>query len=479
MTRPAPDKPFNTSPEQALYALKTHSGTAIIDLDETLYLRNSTEDFIDCARPALLALLLTTLLELIKPWRWTGGEVTRDVWRVSAIRLFFPWTSWLWRRRVAQLASQFTNQPLHAALCDKPADTVVIATAGFRFIVTPLLAAMQMQHALLIATRSSGFADRRHGKLALVKARLGEARVHESLVLTDSMDDLSLLRECTIPLLTRWPGAYYRHALRNVYLPSQYLREVKRPGQRYIWRGILQEDFAFWVLSTWQLSQAPLQTLCGLSLLLFSFWCIYERGYVDNDLIATRYESDPQLGDASARAAVSTPPIQPWIWALVTGAAACLTLYPDDLIVTALHFLEWTSALVFTYLLFKLYNRATKLNRVWLFPLLQLARSCIFVVLVPISLIGAMALSAHTLSRWLPYILYRLSENKWPDLKLQLIRLAFFTVLLLLATFAQGLEIIKHPAVFALLLWNLFRARHELLDTIRNAARLDQQTDAP
>ncbi len=33
----------------------------------------------------------------------------------------------------------------------------------------------------------------------------------------------------------------------------------------------------------------------GLLFLLLSFWAVYERGYVDNDEIAARYEREPTL----------------------------------------------------------------------------------------------------------------------------------------------------------------------------------------
>lgn len=72
-------------PEAALEALVNHDGPLLLDLDETAYLRNSTEDFLDTASPGLPALLLLRLLDAIRPWRWTGGEATRDVWRVQLL----------------------------------------------------------------------------------------------------------------------------------------------------------------------------------------------------------------------------------------------------------------------------------------------------------------------------------------------------------------------------------------------------------
>ena len=69
-------------------------------------------------------------------------------------------------------------------------------------------------------------------------------------MVTDSVDDLEVLEICAQPLRTVWPRARYRRALSRVYLPGEYITQIKRPGERYIYRGILQEDFAFWLLSS-------------------------------------------------------------------------------------------------------------------------------------------------------------------------------------------------------------------------------------
>jgi hypothetical protein len=36
---------YDASPSEALAAVRTHQGPLLVDVDETLYLRNSTEDF--------------------------------------------------------------------------------------------------------------------------------------------------------------------------------------------------------------------------------------------------------------------------------------------------------------------------------------------------------------------------------------------------------------------------------------------------
>ncbi|MGB5082053.1 MAG: haloacid dehalogenase-like hydrolase [Burkholderiales bacterium] len=470
--------PHDVSPETAIGAIQDHVGPVLLDLDETLYLSNSTEDFIDSVRPRLPALLLMRMLDVIKPWRWTGGEATRDVWRVRLISTCFPWTGNRWRSRVAGLARDFTNLRLMAAL-RTPGTTPIITTSGFQPIVAPLVAALGLPQAQIVAARLSTFADRRDGKLHLAVGALGDDTVRRALVLTDSAQDLTLLNACARPLRTVWPEARYRRALSGVYLPGRYLTNVKRPGARYILRGILQEDFAFWVLSSIALAALPVLHVLGLLFLLVSFWAIYERGYVDNDLVAARFEADPKLSAAFLESPVATPRWQPWIWAFACGAIAVVLLRWPATPVPA-DFAAWTAVLLGTHGWFTLYNRFDKGTRVWMFAGLQFARGTAFVALVPIVPIGAAALGAHVLAKWVPYCVYRFGGKDWPEAPFHLIRLLFFMVLALLLAFFQGLSSLASGTALALLAWNLFRARQELAAAFAAARRLDRtDTQSP
>lgn len=469
--------PHDVSPETAIGAIRDHVGPVLLDLDETLYLSNSTEDFIDSARPRLPALLLMRMLDVINPWRWTGGEATRDVWRVRLISICFPRTGNRWKKRVAGLAKDFTNLRLMAAL-KRPGTTPIITTAGFQPIVAPLVAALGLPQAQIVAARLSTFADRRDGKLNLAVGALGDDTVRRALVLTDSAQDLTLLDACARPLRTVWPEAHHRNALSSVYMPGQYLTQVKRPGARYIVRGILQEDFAFWVLSSIALAALPALHVVGLLFLLVSFWAIYERGYVDNDLIAARFEADPKLSAAFLESPVATPRWQPWIWAFVCGAIAIVLLrWPGNPVPA--DFAVWAAVLLATYGWFMLYNRFDKGTRIWMFAGLQFARSTAFVALVPIGPIGAVALGAHILAKWVPYCVYRLGGKDWPEAPFHLIRLLFFVVLALLLELSQGLSALLSGTALALLAWNLFRARKELATALTAAKRLDRTDTQP
>ena len=467
-----PEAAFDTTPAVALTAIAAYSGPILVDLDETLYLRNSTEDFLDLARPALLAVILLRVVDFVQPWRWSGGDATRDVWRVQLIRWLFPWTMGRWRKEVSRLAKEFTNAPLMEVLKERP--QFVVVTIGFAPIVEPLVAAMDLPGTRVIAARPTVFADRRLGKLRSAVKHLGDDVVRSSLVITDSLNDLSLLRHCALGLRTVWPNARYRQAGAAVYFPGMYIAHIKRPGEHYLRRAVLQEDYLLWVLSSIALSAAPIQHLGGLLLLLLSFWVVYEAGYVDNDAVAAKHELQPALTREYHEKTVATPVLPPLLWTLSLAAAGIFLLrFPHQ--PTVRDGLYWGAALLATFGWFMLYNRSDKPSRVWMYAGLQLSRTAIFVLLVPILPIGAMALAAQVLTRWMPYYIYRLVGRSWPlSAHFGIARVLVFAILAILLAGASGWAILFNWTTLALLLWNLLRARRDIAAVIANYSRVDR-----
>lgn len=473
----APSEPstYDASPERAIEAVGAHRGPLFVDLDETLYLRNSTEDFIDQARPGLIAVLLLRLVDSLRLWKLTGGAPTRDVWRVGLIWMLFPWTRARWRARAPELAREHGNQALVAALQGNP-EQVVILTAGFRPIVEPLVAALGFPQTPIVAARLASFADRRKGKLHAALNALGHESVCSSLVVTDSLDDLPLLAQCARPLRTVWPGARFRRALQRVYLPGEYLTQVKRPGQQYVLRVIIQEDLVFWILSSVWLAPNPWLHILGLAFLLASFWTIYERGYVDNDWAAAHLEHDGKLSASFWQAPVATPALLPWVWALAFGSVAVTLLeWPAPKGVDGL---KWAALLVGTYVIFKIYNRIDKATRVWVYAALQLARAAALMVLVPVPTVGAAALAALALERWVGYYMYRLGGQEWPEQRPNLARLLILLVLAAVLGASEGIDKVLNWTAASVLLWTAMRARSELLPALARV-RLLRRTQGP
>jgi len=456
---------YQASPDQALAQLSTHEGPLYIDLDGTLYLRNSTEDFIDSARPGLLAAVVLKAFELTKPWRWTGGAPTRDAWRVWVVWTLFPWTRARWRRRVSILAATYANRRLVDALQARKS-SVAIVTIGFMPIIEPLVRALGFATNEIVAARF-GFRDRIKGKLHLATTAFGDDRVASSLFVTDSPEDLPMLAKCRRPLLTSWPDAHLHRAFERVYIPGDYTSHAKRPGERYIWTAVIQEDLAYWVLSSVALAAAPLRHTLGLSFLLASFWIIYERGYVDNDWAAVHLERDGKLSKGFWSSRVTTPVVQPWAWAVATGAVAVYLLGPSAAV--PLNLIKWLAVLSTTYWVFKLYNRIDKSSRPWLYVVLQFARAAAFLAVVPIVPVGGAALGSLAISRWVSYYLYRRGGGDWPQLDTNVIRLVFFAILAALLCASLGSSVILNWSAALLLAWSVFRARKELPRLLRGA----------
>jgi hypothetical protein len=167
--------------------------------------------------------------------------------------------------------------------------------------------------------------------------------------------------------------------------------------------------------------------------------------------------------------------VQPWIWALLAGAAAVAIPHPDGM-AFVVHFALWVAVLILMYACFVLYNRLDKMTRVWLYPLLQFARSGAFTVVVPIEPAGVAALGALVLSRWVPYQVYRLTSARWPNARPELVRLISFVLLSLLVVCSLGPSVLLTWSALALLLWNVFRARREIYAVFNSARRLDRSS---
>lgn len=461
---------FDATPEEAIAALMTHEGPVYVDLDETLYLRNSTEDYLDSAQPGVVAICLLQLLEFLRPWKWTGGNRTRDSWRVLLIRAWLPWVNARWRRRVGTLAAQFINPRLAAAL-QQHRHRVVIVTVGFMPVVQPLIEALGFGECRIIAARL-GFQDRRNGKLELVRAALGAEALSSALFITDSIDDAQVLACCRRPLRVVWPGSVYPRALSRAYLPGLYLSLVKRPGQRYIWRSVIQEDFAYWVLGTLALAAHPAAQVCGLALMSLSFWSIYERGYADNDWAAANLESAGKLSTEFSSGAVATPRLQPWLWAAISGAVAMRLLGPQSAF--AANCAKWAAVLIATHVVFRWYNRMDKSTRIWIYPILQVARLPSIAVVLPVAPAGAMALGALVMARWVSYYFYRLQSGVWTNIWPNSMHLLFFAIAVGMLGVGVGFHAVTTWTTAALLSWSVFRARTELLSLFRNARRIDR-----
>ncbi len=460
------DAAWESGPEQLEDRLRgvPDDATLVVDFDETLWLRNSTEAYLASLRPRFLAAPLLWLLDILKPWRFLGGEAAADWLRVLVATIVFPWTALMWPRRAAEIGARHANEALLMLLRQRAGARIVVATQGFNFIVGPLLDQLALpNHERRVCRFWRGRADRLGGKPAMLQ----DVPLEQSVVITDSEQDAPLLELGALPLLVKWPEARYERALAQVYVPLRYAETIKRPGQRYFVHGVVLEDWAFWVLATVVLSASPALHVLGLLFLLVSFWCIYEVGYIENDRVAELYEKDPVLSDKYHAEVLPRHWLAPWCWATVVGAIGIALAHPTSWPGTMA---VWLAVLLGLRAVYYVYNHVDKNTRAWLSPLLHAFRSFAAVAIVPVGLAGALALAAHAWCRSTAYLYYRMVGGKFPQASMFLMRLSLFTLLFFAAWLADmplnGLEVIL------LLSWALFRARRELGKVLRGVRRI-------
>ena len=90
--------------------------------------------------------------------------------------------------------------------------------------------------------------------------------------------------------------------------------------------------------------------------------------------------------------------------------------------------LAWSAVLVVTFFWFRIYNVTDERTRIWLFAGLQSLRALSFAAVASVTLVGTVALLAHVLARWVPYLGYRVT-GAYIDEEHGTSRLLFFVML--------------------------------------------------
>jgi len=472
------------------HALSGHlkSQPIILDFDGTILLRNSTEAYLDTAWPRPVAAILLALLDLLKPWRLFPGAKRAFIYcdwiRVITVTLILPWTAVLWHRQAARVARTYANTPLLDRLTAWPPESISVATFGFRFIVAPLLASIAPKMKLAVAgSLLGGFALRRSGKAPALLTAIGAGIMSKSLVITDSMDDADLASVSAGMVVLNCPAGTHRRAFQECYIPFQYLHAAKRPGENHLLRQILYQDLLVLLISYAVHSPSPFLASAALLLFQVSYWIIYEIGYWENDIIGFRFEDRPVIRAGFFRFKDRFNPKSAWGLALVFGLGGALLLN----LAGAAHVADagrspsltliliwgiWTGYLFAVRSIYWIYNRFDPVSRVYVYPALQITKNLGFVVLLPISLIGAALCATLVLTRWILYILYRYGGNRW-DAPGAVFQLSIFNFLLVVMAIANaGTTTFLQPEFWFVEASVILHARNQLSSLFRSASWL-------
>lgn len=209
----------------------TEQTSIILDFDETLFLRNSTAEYIDSLRPRFIGFILVIILKVFRPWAWLPkslrGDKVRDWFLVFVPTILLPWTILLWQKKAKQLAEDYGNSQLITAVNNNSDSPIIIASLGFNFIIDPILQHLPIRCDRLSSCRFwQGAKDRGKGKLLMIREVLSESEIKAAIVVTDSEDDLPLLQVVEQPYLVVWSLAKYIEPFKSFWLYS-WLKKIK------------------------------------------------------------------------------------------------------------------------------------------------------------------------------------------------------------------------------------------------------------
>ena len=127
-----------------------------VDFDHSLFLSNSTEEFLGSARPAFIAVLILKVLAVLRPWfllsRDRGYFLWRDAIRVWTILILMPWTLFLFKRNARNIFTRYVNRELAEPLRAGNRCEVIVISFGFAFIIRWLIAGSPFAASKLIAS---------------------------------------------------------------------------------------------------------------------------------------------------------------------------------------------------------------------------------------------------------------------------------------------------------------------------------------
>jgi len=433
-------------------------GWLFVDVDHTLLLDNSTECYLDLARPRWLVALVFDLLDALAPWRAWGGESEhwRDPLRVALVTSLLPLTLLRWRRQAKALAQRAINRDLLDALAGVDPRRVVVVSLGSAPLLRPLLAHTPLRASTLVASPIffGATALRREGKLAILRRRFGASAIARSLAVTDAHSDADLLGAVAHPHLRIWPGDRRWRAQARSYYPLRYTHRIKYPHKAIVRRQLIGEDlavaclaFAWWPAhgsAAWMASGHGLLTVligrtAAVVALWLSFFAVYELGYAENDRLGAVTERAPTLSTYARRSDRVRVGKGAWAWAIALGVVGVATwswITAASPVASAAVGLAWAGVLATTRLVFAAFNRLPVHRRIYPFVGLQLLKSMGYAVAFAATLPGALLCLAQVFRQSTNYTIYRYrGDNR--SFRRQGHRLVVFVAALLAASVAM------------------------------------------
>ena len=443
--------------------MRTKNGRVLfIDFDYTLFGSNSTELFLLHARPRWFVSLLIALVRDLEPWRliyWARFQRFRDYVLVMLTILLSPWNLWRWRRDAPTLFAAYTTHPLARALADQPTDRTVIVSFGFEVVIRPLLRDSPWHACSLVSTPVlAGKLWFANGKTVLVRHAGFDREIASAAFITDSEADADLLAAVEDGSLIERTGPLI-DAGDVLYFPLRYAARAKFSPE-YVREQALFVDLAVVLLAT-ATALAP-AALLAVPVLFLSLMCVYEIGYFENDMKASRLEETPKVTPAMERFRNLRLSYYAWWWAGVLGLAGCaLAWWSLSGAGASLHELAWLLlfwgvALMCSRWLFWLYNRQPAAVRPRLYLGLQFAKYLPIPLLFGLALPGMILVLAQGFAMWARYLAYRVGGDA-AMFRIEEVRLIVLVSVSGGIVVTLGAGVLHLPWLGAIVAWSVWR----------------------
>jgi hypothetical protein len=342
-----------------------------------------------------------------------------------------------------------------------------VVTMGFDRIVSPILGASETPPRL-IAMPWLDHRARDRGKLARLREEVSDEVVARSLLVTDNLEadaDVAAVAQ----RVARWPaGDDAGGAFPGVYHPFRYADEVKKaPSRFHTPRQLLLLVLPILFISTYGVGSYFPEIAPLLLAISMSFFCVYEIGYVENDVLATKIEENPSIPVGCMRWGIDEIASTAWTFAalLLIGGVGYALLILNETLTGALGLAaRWIAYLVALRLVFAGFNRQRPAARVPWFVGLHVFKLVgpIAVMLEPASPVGWALILAHLVATTAPYALYRWTAVKYRYSYTEARRLALYCIALVLLGATAGLSAVTTPAAAMGLAWCAYVARRDL-----------------
>jgi hypothetical protein len=367
------------------------------------------------------------IIGLLKPWKWfnrTHSSTYRDLYRIKCALLLVPSAVKQWEKVAAIKGPELLNTPLYQQLQRHGLDKVYIASYGFDFIIKPLLSAIDPKLNLVVSSSLTYSAElKQQGKAQAVEKAIGAEALQGAVVITDSMADEDVLQAAKVGALVTWPEALYQQAGMTPMLPYVYLKKIKRPKERYFTHAILGHDYVTLLLAFALFNDQPLLCALGLFFFLLAYFCAYEIGYYENDLLGLKYEKNPKVSPEFLTYHQSFDPKVSWCCAMLLTLIGSMIVVDDVSIIPAYIGVSGIPAVFTIFCLFMLFLLSVRLVFAWfnriqvkgrIVPMLflQLARTTGYIFLFSTSLAGELLCVSLAFSKWIPYLVYRFGGDR-------------------------------------------------------------------